>query len=60
VSDELLHHDDPTEATQHLVTELWRDIRANPDDLLWSALESFPPTFEERQRVVTERPRTWP
>ena len=60
VPDELLHKDDLTEATHHLVKELWRDIRADPDDLLWSALESFPPTFEERQRVVTERPRTWP
>ena len=60
VPDELLAEKDPAAATQHVVTELWRDIRKNPDELMWSSLESFPPTEEERQRVVDERPRTWP
>ncbi len=43
VPDELLEKGDYAAATQHLVSELWPDLEAHPENLNWTALEAFAP-----------------
>jgi hypothetical protein len=49
VPDELLQKEDFKAATQHLVTELWKDNRERPDDLTWTPMESYAPELRSRK-----------
>ena len=49
VPDELLQKEDFKAATQHMVTELWKDIRENPSDLAWTGMESYAPELRGKK-----------
>lgn len=43
VADELLLKEDFFAATQHLITELWQELKEHPADLNWTTLEALAP-----------------
>lgn len=49
VPDELLRAHDFIAATQHLVTELWRDLKENPDEISWTTLEGISPDLRTQR-----------
>jgi hypothetical protein len=50
VPDELLRKNDYDGATQHLVTELWKDLKANPDEISWTTLEGVSPSLKVKRQ----------
>jgi len=46
VPDELIQKGDYAGATQHLVTELWPEIKEHPEDLNWTNLEALHPELQ--------------
>ena len=49
VPDELLRKDDFKAATQHLVTELWKEIREHPTSVAWTAMEGYAPELRGKK-----------
>jgi len=45
VPDELIQKHDTTKANQHIVSELWPDIKDDPTDLNWTTLEELAPSL---------------
>jgi lauroyl/myristoyl acyltransferase len=46
VPNELLQKHDYAAATQHLITELWTDLRENPGEISWTTLEGISPDLK--------------
>jgi len=46
VPDELIQKGDFAAGTQHLISELWPDLKENPMDLNWTTLEALAPTLK--------------
>jgi lauroyl/myristoyl acyltransferase len=49
VPDEILLRHDYAAATQHLVTELWNDLKENPDEISWTTLEGISPALRAKR-----------
>jgi lauroyl/myristoyl acyltransferase len=51
VPDELIQKEDFCAATQYLISELWNDLKKDPQELNWTTLEALAPTLKAK--------RTW-
>jgi hypothetical protein len=49
VPDKLLQEHDYAGATQHLVTELWKDLKDHPDAISWTTLEGISPGLKVKR-----------
>jgi lauroyl/myristoyl acyltransferase len=45
VPDELIDKHDPIKANQHIISDLWPDIKDHPTDLNWTTLEELAPSL---------------
>jgi len=49
VPDELIRQKDSSAATQYLVSELWKDLEKDPEQLNWTTMEALAPTLKEKR-----------
>jgi lauroyl/myristoyl acyltransferase len=49
VPDELMKQKDSSAATQYVISELWKDLENDPEELNWTTLEALAPALKEKR-----------